>query len=143
MAPLKTVPLSETVSVAGQISPADLPGIARAGFKSIICNRPDGEGPGQPAHRELARAASQAGMALAYLPVVSGRVGPQDGQAFADLLEQLPSPTLAYCRSGMRSATLWALSQAGLQPWPRLVQQAAQAGFNLSGVAQPTQTAHG
>ena len=142
MAALKVVPLSETVAVAGQISPADLPAIARAGFKSVICNRPDGEDPGQPPHHELALAASQAGLTLAYLPVVSGRVSPQDGQAFASLLAQLPAPTLAYCRSGMRSATLWALSQAGLQPWPTLVQQAAQAGFKLSGVAPPPQASH-
>ncbi|MGQ2980975.1 MAG: TIGR01244 family sulfur transferase [Polaromonas sp.] len=142
MAPLKLVPLSETVSVAGQISPSDLPGIAGAGFKSVICNRPDGESPGQFNHRELALAASQAGLTLAYLPVVPGRVSQQDGQAFASLLDQLPAPTLAYCRSGMRSATLWALSQADRQPWPTLVQKAAQAGFNLSGVAPPAQTSH-
>lgn len=140
MTPLKLVPLSETVSVAGQIAPADLPGIARAGFKSVICNRPDGESPGQINHRELALASSQAGLTLAYQPVVSGRVSPDDGQAFAALLSQLPGPTLAYCRSGMRSATLWALSQADRQPWPTLVQKAAQAGFNLSGVAPPART---
>lgn len=140
MGPLTIIPLSDELSVAGQISPADLPGIARAGFKSVICNRPDGESPGQSSHLDLAAAASQAGLALAYLPVVSGRVTPADGQAFAALLNQLPTPALAYCRSGMRSATLWALSQAGSRPWPELVQRAAQAGFNLSGVARPTQT---
>ncbi|MEQ6436215.1 TIGR01244 family sulfur transferase [Comamonas sp. w2-DMI] len=140
MSPLNVLPLSDALSVAGQISPADLPEIARAGFKSVICNRPDGESPGQFSHSDLAAAASQAGLTMAYLPVVSGRVTPQDGQAFADLLNRLPTPTLAYCRSGMRSATLWALSQAGSQPWPELVQRAAQAGFNLSGVAPPTKT---
>lgn len=142
MAPLKVVPLSETVSVAGQISPADLPGMARAGFKSVICNRPDGESPGQSNHHELALAASQAGLTLAYQPVVSGRVSQEDGEAFADLLARLPAPTLAYCRSGMRSATLWALSQADRQAWSTLVQRAAHAGFNLGGVAQPTRTSH-
>ncbi len=143
MATLNTVPLSDTLSVAGQISPADLSEIARAGFKSVICNRPDGESPGQFTHLDLAAAASHAGLTLAYLPVVSGRVTPKDGQAFAALLNQLPTPALAYCRSGLRSATLWALSQAGSQPWPELVQRAAQAGFNLSGVAAPpAQTSH-
>lgn len=133
----RLVPLSDTLSVAGQLSPADLPGIAHAGFKSVVCNRPDNESPGQFNHLDLAAAASQAGLALAYLPVVSGKVVPEDGQAFAALLRQLPAPTLAYCRSGMRSATLWALSEAGSRPWPELVQHAAQAGFNLSGLAPP------
>lgn len=140
MATLNVIPLSDALSVAGQIAPADLPAIARAGFKSVICNRPDGESAGQFNHLDLAAAASQAGLTLAYLPVVSGRVTPEEGQAFAALLNQLPTPTLAYCRSGMRSATLWALSQAGSQPWPQLVQRAAQAGFNLSGVSSPTLT---
>ena len=52
MSPVNLIPLSDTLSVAGQISPADLPAIARAGFKSLICNRPDGESPGQFGHRD-------------------------------------------------------------------------------------------
>jgi uncharacterized protein (TIGR01244 family) len=137
MAPINAMPLSESVSVAGQISPADLQAIAEAGFKSIVCNRPDGESPGQFSSQDIATAARLAGLTMAYLPVVSGRVSPQDGREFGDLLNQLPGPVLAYCRSGMRSATLWALSQAGSRPWPELVRCAAQAGFNLSGVAPP------
>ena len=31
-------------SVSGQIPSADLPAIVKAGFKSLICNRPDGKG---------------------------------------------------------------------------------------------------
>ena len=137
MAPINAMPLSESVSVAGQISPADLQAIAEAGFKSIVCNRPDGESPGQFSSQDIATAAHLAGLTMAYLPVVTGRVSPQDGREFGDLLNQLPGPVLAYCRSGMRSATLWALSQAGSRPWPELVRCAAQAGFNLSGVAPP------
>ena len=140
MAPLNVVPLSETLSVAGQISPADLLEIARAGFKSVICNRPDGESPGQFSYSDLVAAGSQAGLTMAYLPVVSGRVTEEEGRAFSDLLNQIPTPVLAYCRSGLRSATLWALSQAGSQAWPDLVQRATQAGYNLSGVASPTRT---
>jgi sulfide:quinone oxidoreductase len=128
------------VSVAGQISPADLQAIAEAGFKSIVCNRPDGESPGQFSSQDIATAARHAGLTMAYLPVVTGRVSPQDGREFGDLLNQLPGPVLAYCRSGLRSATLWALSQAGSRPWPELVRCAAQAGFNLSGVVPPATT---
>jgi sulfide:quinone oxidoreductase len=113
MARLHVVPLSGTLSVARQISPADWQAIAAAGFKSLVCNRPDGESPGQCHSQDMAAAAHQAGLTTAYLPVVSGRVSPQDGRAFGELLNQLPAPVRAYCRSGMRSATLWALSQAG------------------------------
>lgn len=141
MASVNFIPLSETVSVAGQITPADLPEIARAGFKSVVCNRPDGESPGQSSSADLALAARQADVVMAYLPVIAGRVTEEEGRAFGALLEQLPAPVLAYCRSGMRSATLWALSQAGSQAWPDLVRHAAQAGFNLSAVTPPRQTA--
>ena len=138
MAALNVTPLSQTLSVAGQISPDDLPAIAAAGFKSIVCNRPDGESPDQCRWQDLAATARQAGLAMACLPVVSGRVTEEHGREFGALLDRLPAPVLAYCRSGMRSATLWALSQAGSRPWPELLQRAAQAGFNLSGVAPPT-----
>jgi sulfide:quinone oxidoreductase len=139
MAPVNFVPLSETVSVAGQIAASDLPEIARAGFKSVVCNRPDDESPGQASSADLALAARQAGLTMAYLPVIAGRATEEEGRAFGALLDQLPVPVLAYCRSGMRSTTLWALSQAGAQAWPDLVRRAAQAGFNLSAVTPPTQ----
>ena len=137
MAPVNLVPLSSTLSVAGQISPSDLPEIAAAGFKSIICNRPDAESPGQFSSQEIATAAHQVGLSVAYLPVAPGQVRQQYGPQFGELLNELPGPVLAYCRSGMRSATLWALSQAGSRPWPELLLHAAQAGFNLSGVEPP------
>jgi sulfide:quinone oxidoreductase len=135
--PFNAVPLSETLSVTGQICPDDLPAIASAGFKSLICNRPDGESPGQFSSQEIATAAHSVGLSLAYLPVMSGSVRAQDGRDFGDLLKQLPTPVLAYCRSGTRSALLWALSQVGSTPWPDLVQRAAQAGFNLTSSVPP------
>lgn len=56
------------------ILPGDLGAIAAQGFKTLICNRPDGEGADQPTHRELAHAAAALGMTLHYLPVVAGKV---------------------------------------------------------------------
>lgn len=98
--------------VAGQIRPEDLPAIAKAGFKSVICNRPDGEDPGQPTYESIAQAAEQAGLAVRWLPADSGRVTPAHGQALAELLDELPAPVLAYCRSGARSTTMWSYAQA-------------------------------
>jgi sulfide:quinone oxidoreductase len=134
---MKIQTLSATLSVSDQITEAHLPAIAQAGFRAVICNRPDDEGPDQPGHQALAAAAHAQGLKLAYLPVASGRVTAQDGQVFGQLLDELPGPVLAYCRSGMRSTTLWALSQAGRMPWPAVVEQAARSGFNLTGLAAP------
>ena len=54
-----------------------------------------------------------------------------DAEAFGKLLDELPKPVLVYCRSGMRSATLWALSQAGTLPVEEIVEAAAVAGYDL------------
>jgi uncharacterized protein (TIGR01244 family) len=46
--------INDEYSVTGQITPADLDDIKALGFKSIVCNRPDEEEPGQPSFDEVA-----------------------------------------------------------------------------------------
>jgi len=104
--------LTAELSVASQIFSADMPAVASAGFRSIICNRPDGEGPDQPLFTELKRAATEQGLQIRYLPAESGKVTDEQGAAFGALMAALPKPVLAFCRTGMRSTTMWALSQA-------------------------------
>jgi sulfide:quinone oxidoreductase len=43
---------------------------------------------------------------------------------------------LAYCRTGMRSTTMWALTQAGQMPLPQIIERASHAGFDLKGVVR-------
>ena len=126
--------LTSKLSVSAQITPAEVAGIASAGFKSIVCNRPDGEGADQPLFAEIEKAASSAGMMARYLPVMSGKVSDEDAAAFRTSLEELPKPILAYCRSGTRSATLWALTEARERPSGEIVQIARNAGFDVTGV---------
>jgi sulfide:quinone oxidoreductase len=124
--------LSPTLSVSAQITVADIPQLAEAGFKSLICNRPDGEGVDQPAYKEIEAAASHAGLQCRYLPVESGKVTDAQGIAFGQLVDELPQPILAYCRTGMRSTTLWALSQAAVYtPFAHIVENATKAGYDL------------
>ncbi len=103
--------ITPTFAVAPQIAPEDLPAIAAAGFKSVICNRPDDEGPDQPRFATVAEAAAQAGLQARHLPVVSGQMTEAQVQAMAQLLQELPGPVLAYCRSGARSTQLWQMAQ--------------------------------
>ena len=49
--------LTESLSVAPQLQPEDMAELARAGFKTVINNRPDGESEDQPSSTELAAAA--------------------------------------------------------------------------------------
>lgn len=124
------------VFVAAQIIPSDMPALKARGIRAIICNRPDGEAGDQPGFDEIARAAAAEGIATHYLPVVSGRVSDQDAAGFGAALESLPRPVLAYCRSGTRSATLWALSQAGrLQP-AQILSASKAAGHDMGGVVR-------
>ena len=48
--------ITEEYAVSGQIAPEDIAAIKAAGFRSIICNRPDDEQPGQPTADEIAMA---------------------------------------------------------------------------------------
>jgi len=93
-------------SVSTQILPADMVAIAAKGFRAIICNRPDGEDPGQPPAAEIAAAAAAAGLGFAHVPVCPGTETPDDAQAMARALAALPGPVLAFCRSGNRSVCL-------------------------------------
>ena len=97
--------------VSAQINQSDLFEIAAKGIKTIICNRPDGEGVDQPTLIEIQEAAIRHGIQLEYLPVVSGRVTDEQAIEFKSLYQKSQKPVLAFCRSGTRSITLWALSQ--------------------------------
>jgi sulfide:quinone oxidoreductase len=127
-------PLSASLSVSPQIAPSDVAAIAAAGFKSVICNRPDGESADQPLYAEVEKAASAAGLRARYVPVVSGKVSDADAAAFKVAIEVLPKPILAYCKSGTRSATLWAFSESGRLSPNEIVDNARAAGFDVSAV---------
>lgn len=126
--------LTDHVSVSEQIKEADLARLAAQGFKSIICNRPDGEGADQPLFAEIETAARAAGMAARYVPVTAGKVTDEDAVSFGAALDTLPKPILAYCRTGTRSTTLWALNEAGKRPAAEIMKIAEVAGFDVSGV---------
>ena len=124
--------LTDDLTVTGQIDPAEIPLLAAQGIRSIICNRPDGEVPGQPPFTTVEEAATASGIKAVYLPVVSSAISEDDAASFREALEELPKPVLAYCRSGTRSSVLWALSEAGKRPIEDILSQAAQAGYDLS-----------
>lgn len=130
--------LSPELSVSPQIRAEDVRAIAEAGYRTLICNRPDGEGNDQPLFREIAERAREQGLEAHYLPVESGKVTDEQAREFGALLARAPKPVLAWCRTGTRSTTLWALSQAqaGALSLPQIVEQASQAGYDLQGVVR-------
>ncbi|WP_028222864.1 bifunctional protein tyrosine phosphatase family protein/NAD(P)/FAD-dependent oxidoreductase [Paraburkholderia oxyphila] len=128
--------LTDALSVSPQIRSTDLPALRDMGFRAIICNRPDGEGADQPTFAEIANAARQHGIESHYLPVESGKVNDLDAAQFGAFLKALPRPVLAYCRSGMRSATLWARSSASGMSLVEILAAGKHAGLDLSGLAR-------
>ncbi|KUY92227.1 MULTISPECIES: bifunctional protein tyrosine phosphatase family protein/NAD(P)/FAD-dependent oxidoreductase [unclassified Burkholderia] len=128
-------PLTDLLSVSPQIAATDLPALHAAGIRTIVCNRPDGEGADQPTVAEIRAAAAPLGIAVHYLPVDTGKVTDDQARQFDALVASLAGPVLAYCRSGTRSATLWALSQADRRPAGDIVAIAATAGYDLAALA--------
>ncbi|MFO1140840.1 MAG: TIGR01244 family sulfur transferase [Amaricoccus sp.] len=98
-------------SVAPQIGAGDVAEIKALGFRSIMCNRPDGESFGQPEVAGVRAEAERLGLAFAFVPVVSGAMTLDDVEDFRAALADLPTPVLAYCRSGARCRNLWMLAQ--------------------------------
>ena len=128
--------IDDQLSVSQQVEGTDMAAIRAAGFRSVICNRPDGEGADQPAFAEIDAAARAQGMEARYIPIVGGIVSDADADAFGAALRDLPGPVLAYCRTGTRSATLWSLSQAKSRPMPAILAATKAAGYDMNGVAR-------
>ena len=125
-------PLSRDLSVMPQIEAADIADLAARGFKSIIGNRPENEAPDQPAWSSLVAEAERRGMSARQIPVIPGQIGPDDVKQFAEALRDLPTPIAAFCRTGTRSAMLWALANPdGLNVDERIAAAAAQ-GYDLA-----------
>lgn len=127
--------LAPGISVTTQVTPDAIAAAKAAGFRTIINNRPDREEPGQPSSAELAAKAAAAGMEYHHIPVVPGQFGDAEIEAFCDAMGGCGKPALAFCKSGMRATSLWALSQAGKRPSAEILRQAAACGYDLTPLA--------
>lgn len=127
--------VDETFSVAPQMRPEDLAGLASQGFAAVICNRPDGEEPGQPPLDAMRTAAQEAGLAFHHIPVAGGLFPPAAVAAFAAIRRGTGGKVLAYCRTGMRSITLDALANVGGLGAAERIERARAAGYDLSAIA--------
>lgn len=123
--------LDHKTLVGGQIAPADVAALASQGVTMIVNNRPDHEDPGQPLTADIEEAAARAGIAYRHVPILRG-IGPGDVEAMKDALAEAgEGKTLAFCRSGTRSAMVCALAHRALGASREEVEQRlARAGFD-------------
>ena len=130
MSAFRTV--TPTFSVAPQIGAEDLTIAAAEGFARVINNRPDGEAPGQPTNAAMEAAARAAGLDYLWIPVTGGPTPSQADAVHAATRDGVKS--LAFCRSGTRSITAWALGQArsGAMAADDLIPLGEAAGYDLS-----------
>ena len=126
--------ITDEFSVSPQIEAADVPAIVSAGYRSILCNRPDEEEPGQCRYDDVADAARAAGLEVRSVPITSGMVRPEDMVAFKAALDQMPRPVLAYCRSGTRCTMLWSIAHYGEMAPEDILHKTSEAGYDMSGL---------
>ncbi|MDX2234396.1 MAG: TIGR01244 family sulfur transferase [Hyphomonadaceae bacterium] len=128
--------ITDTFSVAPQLGPEDIARAAGEGFRTLIVNRPDGESPDAMPIAEARALAEAAGLAFAAIPF-SGPPTPEAVDQTATALAAHPAPILAYCRSGTRSCTVWALAtaKAGRMEAADILSAASAAGYDLSAMA--------
>jgi sulfide:quinone oxidoreductase len=131
---MKPMPLTPRLSVAPQLTESDLEEAARAGFRTVLSNRPDGESPDQPSNATLAATARRLGLEFLQVPVVSGQLTDDQIEAMKTALAEAEAPVLAFCRTGTRSTMLWALASAGELAPEAIIRTAAEAGFNLEAI---------
>ena len=103
--------LSGDFAVSGQIWPEQVEQLAAAGFKAIICNRPDGEAADQPTAASVESAAKEAGLSFYNIPVSPAGMTYENVDRTRTALAETDGPVFAYCRSGARSTNLWQFLQ--------------------------------
>ena len=134
--------LTPFLSVSAQITAEDVGIAASMGFKTLICNRPENESEDQPEMQGIIDACEREGLAWHYQPVISGKVTDENAAEFGNLLKEVQGPVLAFCRTGTRCTTLWALSESHHLDTSTVLETAKQAGYDLAGLRPRLEASH-
>lgn len=125
--------VTENLNVSPQISIEMLDAIKSEGFVQIICNRPDGESADQTDFAEIAARAEELGLKIIHQPITPPTLNPENAAIFVETIGD--TKTFAYCRTGTRCITLWAMAQlekgadAG-----EILAKGQECGYDLSGL---------
>lgn len=98
--------IDDRFATTGQIRPEDVKTLAAAGYRGIVCARPDNEEAGQPSFERIEAAAKQAGIKAVHIPV-SGPLTEGQLIRFEEAMARMDGPVLGYCRSGGRAGSLY------------------------------------
>lgn len=125
--------VTDRFAVAPQLAVEDVAEAARLGYRHLVNNRPDGEALDQPLGSDMEAAALAAGMTYRHAPF-QGPPSPDAVEILAQILTETTEPVLAFCRSGTRSVTTWAVVDAavGSRNPDEILAAAAAAGYDLA-----------
>lgn len=120
--------------VSPQIAVDDVATARALGVTLIVNNRPEGESADQTPGEAIAAAAALAGIAYVAIPVTHAGFSLNQVEALDSAIKNMgDGKMLAYCRSGTRSALLWALTSARAGEAPATIAaKAAGAGYDVS-----------
>ena len=130
--------ISDRLYVGPQLTAEDIIGAKSRGFAAIVNNRPDGEEPGQPSAAENRLVAEGAQLAYTHIPVTAGQISESQVRAFQKALSGAAGPVLAHCKTGTRSATLYAIGEVldGRMDKDQVIPFGQSVGLDLSGAAR-------
>ena len=129
---MKFAKINNELTVSDQITIEDLKEIQAQGYKTIFCNRPDQESEGQLAFSTIKKEAQSLGIKAIHQPVIGGQISDDNITQFGCYFEAAQTPVFAYCRTGTRCSTLWALSHAKKLPIYEILKKTQIAGYDLS-----------
>lgn len=128
----KIIQITPGFAVAGQLEPEDFARIAELGYRAIINNRPDDEERGQLNAAEGQEAAAAQGLGYVYVPTTKHDIFTEDVVGrMAEAIAAIDGPVLAHCKSGQRSAIVWAAATARNKPVAEVLAALSEAGLEL------------
>ena len=134
-------PITPAYAVSPQIEPDDVPAIAAAGYRVVVCNRPDAEVPHELSAAVMRAAVEAAGLVFVENPVTHATMTPDRVAAQSEAMGH--GRTLAYCQSGTRCSVLWSLAQAPALGADATLAATARAGYDLASLRPRLESASG
>jgi uncharacterized protein (TIGR01244 family) len=130
--------ISDRLYVGPQLTAEDIGRAKSQGFVAIVNNRPDGEEPGQPSAAENRLLAESEELRYSHIPVTVGQISESQVRAFQKALSEAGGPVLAHCKTGTRSATLYAIGEVleGRMDRDEVIPFGQSVGFDLSGAVK-------
>lgn len=129
---MKLAKITAEYYVSPQLDASDLEELAKLGFKTVICNRPDSEHEPDQHSAKIEAESAKRGLDFISLPVNPSQISEDDIQRQGQALSGAKTPVVAYCKTGARCALLWCLSEVKGQGVEKPLLACASAGHDFS-----------